>query len=74
MPPTLEKLKGHIAFGASVHLSVCPCARSKFMKDTVLKFHIWIPLQKIIDKYFFLSLDYLPCGVMPLLKGHNDIL
>ena len=24
MPPTLEKLKGHIAFGLSVRPSVCP--------------------------------------------------
>ena len=24
MPPTLKKLKGHIALGMSVHVSVCP--------------------------------------------------
>ena len=24
LPPTLEKLRGHIGLGLSVHLSVCP--------------------------------------------------
>ena len=30
MPPTLEKLKGHIAFGLSVRASVRPCVRYSF--------------------------------------------
>ena len=47
MPPTLEKLKGHIAFGSSVRPSVRTSVRSfKIYKDTVLKFHIWIPHKK----------------------------
>ena len=75
LPPTLEKLKGHIAFGSSmrpsIRLSMHPF---KIYKDTVLKFHIWIPHQKMIDTYFFESLDYPPGGVMPFLKGHNEIL
>ena len=32
MPPTLEKLKGHIAFGLSVRPSVRPSVLSKFIK------------------------------------------
>ena len=56
MPPTLEKLKGHIAFGLSVRACVCPSVCPfKIYLDTVLKFHIWIPIQKIIDTYFFKS-------------------
>ena len=30
MPPTLKKLKGHIALGLSVRPSVCPSVRYKF--------------------------------------------
>ena len=51
MPPTLETLKGHIAFD----LSVGACVRAsvtKFIKIQFFKFHIWIPRQKIIDTYF----------------------
>ena len=69
MPPTLEKLKGHIAFG----LSVSPCVCYKIYENTVLNFHIWIPHQKIIDTFFFkfgLSLFVELCP----LKGHNEIL
>ena len=73
MPPTLEKLKG-------ILLSACPCVGAsvrpsvtKFI-DTVLKFHIWIPHQKIIDMYCFEVWIIPLCGVMPLLKCHNEIL
>ena len=68
MPPSLEKLKGRIALG----LSVRPCVRSKCIKIQ-LKYHIWIPHQ--IEKWhvFFVRIISL-CGVMPLLKGQNDIL
>ena len=45
--------------------SSCPF---KIYKDTVLKFHIWIPHQKIIDTYF-LCLDYLPLWSNVPLKG-----
>ena len=51
IPPTFEKLKGHIAFG----LSVRACVRYKIYSDTVFEFHMWIPHQKIIDTYFFMS-------------------
>ena len=71
MPPTLEKLKGHIALGSSVHPSVCPF---KIDQDTVLKFHIRIPHQKIIDLYFFKVWIISLCEVLPLIKAHNDIL
>ena len=50
MPPTLKKWE-HIAFGLSVRASV----RSKKIQAMVLKFHIWMPRQKIAYPYFFLS-------------------
>ena len=69
MPPTSEKLKGHIALGLSVCPSVRPYVRPfKIYQDTVLKIHIWIPHLKIIDTYF-LSLDYLPLWSYVPLKG-----
>ena len=49
MPPTLEKLKGHIALG----LSVRPSVRASVTK--FIKFHKRIPHQIIIDTYFFKS-------------------
>ena len=65
MPPTLKKW-GHIASGSSVRslrLFVCSfitlsCAEHNFrtMFANVLKFHIWIPGEKIDDPYFFLIL------------------
>ena len=65
MPQTLEKLKVHIALGLSMLPSVLPF---KIYKDTVLKFHIWIPHQKVIDTYF-LCLDYLPLWSYAPFKG-----
>ena len=56
----LEKLKGHIALGLSVH----PCK----IKERVLKFKRQIPDPKISDLYF-LSLDYLPLLSYAPLKG-----
>ena len=71
MPPTLKKLKGHIAFGLSVRLCVHP---SMVPLQNLLRYSFEISYMdsssKIIDTYFFLSL----CGVMPLLKGHTEIL
>ena len=39
MPPTLKKLKGHIALGLSVcvHPSVCPCDHSQKNQVRILK-------------------------------------
>ena len=52
MPPTLEKLKGHIAFGSSVYASVHPL-------QNLLRYSFEISymdsLSKIIDTYFFKS-------------------
>ena len=52
MPPTLEKLKGHIAFGLSVYASVRPL-------QNLLRYSFEISymdsLSKIIDKYFLKS-------------------
>ena len=66
MPPTLKKLEGHIASGtfvhACVHLSVRVSVRYAFWcKGKVLKFHVWIPHEKIADTYFFFPRqDYAP--------------
>ena len=56
MPPTSKKLEGHIASG----LLVCPFItlfdakhNLRTVNATVLKFHIWIPHEKIADTYFF---------------------
>ena len=54
MPPTLKKLKGHIALGLSV--------RPNNNKANVFKFHRWIPHQKIIYLYFFKS------GLSPIVE------
>ena len=60
MPPTSKKLEGHIASGLFVRPSVRPFVtlfdalhNFKTVNATVLKFHIWIPHEKIADTYFF---------------------
>ena len=64
MPPTLKKLMGHIAFGASVSAWVrhtfCTYRNFYTVKARVLKLYIWIPHKKIADLYFFSFLSYLP--------------
>ena len=48
MPPTSKKLR------RSILDSGCASVRSsKTVHARVLKFHIWIPLGKIADTYFF---------------------
>ena len=64
----MEKLKGHIVLGLSVRASVQNLSRYSF-EILYMDFH-----QKIIDTYFFKVWIISICGVMPLLKGHNDIL
>ena len=48
MPPNLDMLKGQIALGLSVRASI----HSFKTKDVVLKFHRWIPHQKVTDPFF----------------------
>ena len=57
MPPTLEKLKGHIALGISVRPAVCPSVRASIQNllRYSLEFHILISHQEIIDTSFFKS-------------------
>ena len=75
MPPTLEKLKGHITFG----LSIRPCVRP-FVRPLKISLSYSFEISymnfssKIIDSYFFKSGVSPLCGAMPLLKGHNEIL
>ena len=55
--PNFEKV-------GSILVSACPCVRpsvrSKKIQARVLKFHIWIPRQKIAHPYFFSCPNYLP--------------
>ena len=50
MPPTSKKLKGYVGYGLSMRASV---HSSRSMHASVLKFHIWIPMEKYL--FFFLS-------------------
>ena len=73
MPPTLKK------WGAYCFWLVCVCVRSvvlpfKKISSYFLKFHIWIPRQKIAYPYFFLGCIISPCRVMPLLRAKSAIL
>ena len=54
----------------SIHLPVGPFK----ILDKVLELHRWIPHKKIVDPYFFSVWIVSLCGVMPLLKSHNEIL
>ena len=56
----LKKLEGHIAFGLSVCLSVCASVNFLTVNATVLKFHMHIPHEKIVDPYFFSCPSYAP--------------
>ena len=53
MPPTLKKWGAY--WFQLVRPCVCPSICSKKIQARVLKFHIWIPRQKIADPFFFLS-------------------
>ena len=73
MPPTMAKLKGHIALGLSVGPSVRPsisrCIRSKF-----IKIQFWNYIFGFLIKnnwHIFLSLDYLPLWSYATLNGHD---
>ena len=69
MPPTLEKLKGHIAFALSGRASV----RASVIKFILLRYSFEISYMdsssKIVDMYFFLSLDYPPLWSYAPFKG-----
>ena len=78
MSPTLEKLKGQIAFGLCVRASVHACVRPSVRPlQNLLRYSFEISYMdsspKIIDTYFLKSGLSPICGVMPLLKGHNAI-
>ena len=51
MPPTLKKFEGHIAFGLSVCVCVWVGASVNFrtVNARLLKFHMHIPHEKIVD-------------------------
>ena len=61
--PNFEKVGGHIGFGLSVCMYVGMYVRTYVcihVRDIVLKLHVWIPHGKIVDTYFWFSLNYLP--------------
>ena len=55
MPPTLKKWGTY--WFRLVRMRVCVCV---YVRDIVLKVHVWIPHGKIADAYFWFSLNYLP--------------
>ena len=68
--PNFEKV-GNILLSACacVRPFVRPSVRSKKIQARVLKFHIWIPRQKIAYPYFFSCLNYLPLPSYVPFKG-----
>ena len=67
MPPTLKKWGAY--WFQLVRSFVRPSVRSKKFQARVLKFHIWIPRQKIAYPYFFSCLNYLPLPSYAPFKG-----
>ena len=69
-PPTLKKWGAywfrlvHQCVGACL----CPSVQKK-IQARVLKFHIWIPRQKIAYPFFFSCLNYLPLQSYSPFKG-----
>ena len=53
----------------SVRACVRPSVLSKKIQARVLKFHIWIPRQKVAYPYFFSFLNYLPLPSYAPFKG-----
>ena len=66
MPPTLKKW-GAYCFRL-VRSFVLPSVHKK-IQARVLKFHIWIPRQKIAYPYLFSCLNYLPLPSYAPFKG-----
>ena len=69
--PNFEKV-GSILLSARLCVGVCVCAFVRPLKkiqSRVLKFHIWIPRQKIAYPYFFSCLNYLPLLSYAPFKG-----
>ena len=58
--PNFEKV-GDILVSACPCVCVCVCVCvCIYVRDIVLKLHVWIPHGKIADAYFWFSLNYLP--------------
>ena len=64
MPPTLEKLKGHIAFGLSVSASVRQFVRYKIYQDTVLKGSLTLAMGKCL--WFSVKIKVVDCPFLHL--------
>ena len=78
MPPTLKKWGAYwfqlvrSFVRSSIRPFVCPFVLPSVQKKIqarVLKFHIWIPRQKIAYPYFFSCLKYLPLPSYAPFKG-----
>ena len=52
--------EGHIAFGLSVCVCVCASVNFRTVNGRVLKFHMRIPHEKIVNPYFFSCPSYAP--------------
>ena len=70
MPPTLKKWGAYWfrLVRSFVRPFVLPSIQKK-IQGRVLKFHIWIPPQKIAYPYFFSCLNYLPLPSYAPFKG-----
>ena len=70
MPPTLEKWGAYCFWlvRPSVRPFVRPSVQKKF-KARVLKFHIWIPHQKIAYPYFFFLSELSPLAELCPFEG-----
>ena len=75
MPQNLKSGE-HIGFGLCVRSFVCSLVRPFVLPSVqnriqarVLKFHIWIPHEKIAYPYFFSCLNYLPLPSYAPFKG-----
>ena len=70
MPPTLKKWGAYWfrLVRSSVRLFVRSSVQNR-IQARVLKFHIWIPHQKIAYPYFFSCLNYLPLPSYAPFKG-----
>ena len=72
MPPTLKKWGAYYFRLVRVCVCVCVCVSPSVqnkIQARVLKFHIWIPCQKIAYPYFFSCLNYLPLPSYAPFKG-----
>ena len=73
MLPASKKLEGHIASGSFVRTLRFLMHSVTSMHGRILKFHIWIPHDKIADIFFLVRIIPFP-ELGPLEKKLNEML